>query len=455
MLIVAASPARASTPNQFRFHKEIDRGENAATEGLVAVPFDRDVCAAARDEFPDVRLFNAAGRETPFLIEKAAETRTHTRRLACPIQTLSFKEQEDGLEIIVERERESSPADGLIIFTPLKNFERRVQVFGSDDGVEWKSLVADGLVFDYARYMDVSNREIRLPTNDFRRLKVVVSGIADTRESPLLDLTRKYRGGGESERIERTVLERRPFRINHIELWAEKTETLFEHEKQVDCPLALVGVTEDAKEKTTVVDLLVRRVPLTELTMETPSRNFSRAVEARRPAEKETGRPETPPVVLAAGRVSQVEFGGYCNRMLSVALPECRPSRLEIVIRNEDGPPLKISGVMGRGPQYQAVFLAAAGETYQLAYGADHVASPRYDVAAVLAPLRLRGTRPIECRLGPETVGHVALVDSSDSMLKALLNSPLFMGGIVVALVIVLGWAMFRAARRINEISKE
>ena len=36
------------------------------------------------DGFPDLRIFDAAGKETPFVLEKATETRTQTVRVDCP-----------------------------------------------------------------------------------------------------------------------------------------------------------------------------------------------------------------------------------------------------------------------------------------------------------------------------------------------------------------------------------
>jgi hypothetical protein len=36
-----------------------------------------------------------------------------------------------------------------------------------------------------------------------------------------------------------------------------------------------------------------------------------------------------------------------------------------------------------------------------------------------------------------------------------LLNNPLFLGPVIAALVALLGWALWRATRRINELPKE
>ena len=44
--------------------------------------------------------------------------------------------------------------------TPLKNFERHVRVFGSQDSEDWSPLVDDAFVFDYSEIIDVHNDEI-------------------------------------------------------------------------------------------------------------------------------------------------------------------------------------------------------------------------------------------------------------------------------------------------------
>ena len=47
----------------------------------------------------------------------------------------------------------------------------------------WSLLVSNGLIFDFSRYMEVSNRDITLPANSHRRFKLVVEQAQD-RPSP-------------------------------------------------------------------------------------------------------------------------------------------------------------------------------------------------------------------------------------------------------------------------------
>ena len=449
LLLAFALPGSAAEPSTFRFSKKIDQG-SVQEESILAVVFDSDVYAATRLGFPDLRIFDAHDAEVPFLMEKVTEPRTRVVRTACGSEAVSLREQDDGLDVIVRLDARAPAADGLNIVTPLTDFERRVSVFGSNDGIEWTPLVSGGLVFDYSRYMDISNHEIRLPENDYRQFRVSIAGIADTRESPFLDLTRTYRDGGETERVERTVRQRRPFRIDRIEFWHENSEKVFQYDRKVDYDVADFHVEEDAARKQTVIRITTRREPLTEFTLKTSSRNFSRAAEVQTPV---THGVRTEWVGVGRGTVSLVDFGGYRKQALGLSFPERRETDYRIVIHNKDNPPLAITGVQPRGNVYQAVFLADENNTYRLGYGSEEIDRPEYDAAVVLTPLR-QGRTPSEGRLGPE-VGNPAAGEFPAFTLQRLLNNGLFLGASAVVLVVVLGWALFRAARRINEIPKE
>jgi hypothetical protein len=447
LLFGCALPCMAADP-VFQFSKPIERA--TAGESILAVPLDADVYSATRPELPDLRVLDAADQEVPCLIEKATEPRTQIVRSGCSSKVVSLKEQGDSLEVLVRLEADAPAADGVDIVTPLTDFERRVSVFGSDDGMRWTPLVSGSLVFDYSRYMDISNREIRLPRNRFRQFRISIAGIADAKESPFLDLTRKYRGANEAERTEKTVLERRPFHIDRIELWHEQSEKTFEYDRKIGYKPAGWRVVEDTAKKSTIVEVSMRREPITELTLETSSRNFSRTVEVQVPVRHD-GRTQWREI--GRGTVSLVDFGGYHRATLGVSFPQNRQSDYRLVIRNEDNRPLAITGVNARGNVYRVVFLTAKDETYRLAYGSDEAKQPRYDAAVVLAPLRQgHGTR--EGQLGPQTA-VAAVPQPPEFDLRRLLNSPLFLGPVIVALVALLGWGLVRAARRIDEIPKE
>ena len=263
LVALIALPAFADvTPTgRFRFMKPI---EHAATkeDQLVAVVVDDDIFNGTQHDFADLRVFDDRQTETPYQIETEMESRTERIRRTAETAIVSLKPEGQKLEVHVKlpaREPEDDAdgtdgsADALIVITPLMNYERTVKIEGSVDGKEWKTLVPAAVLFDYSKYMDVSNREIALPKNEAREFKLTIDDLSDDRVSPLKELTRTFREGKEQERIEKTEVERRPFRIDGISAVRTDVVDRIERPKTTDYELKSFDVQDDAKAKETIV----------------------------------------------------------------------------------------------------------------------------------------------------------------------------------------------------------
>ena len=278
ILIVGLSVAATAAEKEphFRFRKEIELGR-ATGEEIIAVPLDSDVYAGTRDGYPDLRIVDDRGEFVPYLIEKIGKKRINQVREPCASKLSSLRVDEGkGLEIVVVLDEKAPSAGGLTIQTPLTNYEHRVRVLGSQSGRDWVPLVADGVIFDYSRFMDIRNREIALPANEFRQFKVIVEQELEDRESPLRELIRKKEDGKKDTRIEITRNVRTPFRIDRVELWRTiESEGPMEAEA-FPYPAPGFRVDHDSKTKVTRVEIESRREPLTFLSFSTASKNFSR-----------------------------------------------------------------------------------------------------------------------------------------------------------------------------------
>ena len=449
LLIGAPGWAEGANPEQFRASREILRSADGG-EDLLAVTLDSKVYAATRDGLPDLRIFDEQGVEVPYLLEKVTENITRARRETCPSKVLSLKETDDGgIEVVVRLEDDVPPATGLEFHTRLVNYQRRVGVAGSNDGQEWTTLTSDALIVDYTRYMDVRNREVRLPENRFRQFRVSVAAVTDEQSSPLTELTRTLQGGTEQERIERTAILRRPFRMERIEMWREIVRSEARNDKLGDHPAVEYRCEEDPKEKATIVHVRTQREPLVGLALVTGSRNFNRAATVQVPVARGV---RTEWDTVGRGIVSLLDFRGLKREGLSVSFSEQRQAEYRLLIRNEDSPPLEITGVQGRGRVYRAVFLAGPNKKYRLAYDAEEIESPRYDTAAIAAALGARN-EPVVAGLG-EPVAQAGQTPGILS-LRSLLNNRIFLGAMVCLMVAVLGWGLYQAGRRIDNLPKE
>jgi len=447
VVLGAALPAAAQPAVRFRYEKALDRGA-APDEEIVAFTLDSDTYDATRSNFPDLRVLDRARAEVPYQLEADVEFREERTRQSFATEVVSLREGDNAIEVHLRIGKRAPYADGFRLVTAQADYERKVQVFGSDDGVEWKPLLADGIIFDYSRYMDVSNRELKLPANTFREFKLHIGDVTDEKESPYKELARTFRGGKEEERTERTMIQRRTFRIERIEALHTVTEQRVRRAKTSSYPIVRFEAQEDSANKQTIISIDTRREPLTSFTLVTPSRNFSRRVVVEVPIVKGV---QTDWQQIGAGTVSHFGFRSYRHEQLRVEFPERRDERYRIVIHNEDNPPLEIAGVAAEGNVYRVVFLALKAEDYRVLYGSELATSPKYEAGVVLAALRNEDFQPVAAKLGPQ-VENPEFGGEPDLALRALFNNWYFLGGVICLMVVALGWSLFRAGRHLKDL---
>lgn len=452
--VVHPASCRADDAVPFQFVKEIQT-ETRTREEMLVVPLDSDVYSATKHNFADLKVIDADGRAVPYLLKKGTETKPQTIRSTWTARDVSLKPLEgEGLEIRVRLDEKDAQPSGLRLVTPLKNFEQRVRVFGADADADpnanGKLLVPDAVIFDYSQYMDVSQYDVRLPKSADREFRIVIDGLTSDQESQLLNLTRTLRGGKEETRTENTALQRRPFRIDRIEFWGEQTQQSVKKEVSTPYPAKKFAVSEDKKKQQTIIEVHTRREPLIEFRVQTSSRNYSRRAIVLVP---ETRGVKTDWHEIGQSNISRFEFRELSQEHREINFPESRYETFRIVIDNRDSPPLEITGIEAIGRVDEVAFLAAPAASYRLTYDADVKEPPQYDTAALNAAF-LTGISPLVAKLGPQTA-TAAFGQQAPLGLRGVLNNPIFLGAIACVLVAVLGWGLFQAGRRIEQLPKD
>ncbi|HEX3313608.1 MAG TPA: hypothetical protein VHR72_01900, partial [Gemmataceae bacterium] len=412
---------------------------------------DSDIFSATTTNLRDIRIFDDRQAEVPYQIETEMERRTERVRRTADTTLVSAKPDGQKLEVRIKLPVGFPAAEALVIATPLMNYERTAKVEGSVDGTTWKVLVPSAILFDYSKYMDVSNREIPLPKNSDREFKLTFDDLSDERLSPLKELTRTFREGKEQERIEKTEVERRPFRIDRISAVCSEVTERIERPKTTEYELKGFDVKDDAATKRTLIDVTTRGQPVTEFTVGTTNRNFS-----RRTLLDVVGRVEHPPVswthtLIATTTLSRVRFGDLHRDETTIAFPERRNTEFQVEIANEDNPPLKITDVRARGPIRRLLFLAEPGRQYRVEYGSESAKMPSYETAAVLAK-GARDASPTVVRLGAQVEN--AVVPGTPPVTN-ILSNPWFLGCAIGVMVVVLGWCLLRAGKKLDALPKE
>lgn len=440
--------ARADTAPTYRISRPIIH-QASAEQTLLAVPLDSAAYTAGSADFRDLRLIDQNGVETPYLLQQIASRKTVIRRLPTRSETLSLqKTGDDGIVITVKLDKDAASADGLTLDTTQHDFEYTLQIQGSNDGQNWQALVDNALIYDYSRYMTIGNRDVALPANSYRQFKIVVAKASQTHAAQLLELTRTLRGGEELQRNETTDLHTEPLHIERIGLWHNHAETLAADPQQFEYPVSSFKISQDTESKTSQVDIVTLRQPLTGFVLQINTTNFSRRAEVQIPLQQGL---ETRMQTVGSTTLEALHFRDINRDQTGIDFPEQRQERYRIVIHNQDNPPLHINTVIGTGHGYQLLFLPQAGLSYQLLYGTDQAEPPRYDTAPIQELLR-RGYQSSAGELGPET--GITPVEETWNFGK-LLNSRLFLGSAIVLMVIVLGWSLYKVGKRIENLIDE
>ncbi|MGZ5000550.1 MAG: DUF3999 family protein [Methylomonas sp.] len=437
----------ASDITGYRFSRPVVN-QDGGQLSLLAVPLDDRVYAGTADGLRDLRLTDQNGVEIPFLLQKIAGSKTVIRRLPSRSDAPALqKSGEDGIVITVALDKEAANADGLTVVTGQRDFEYDLRIEGSNDGKDWQTLVDHVLIYDYSRYMAVGNRDIELPGNSYRQFRLVVAKATQTRAAELLALTRTLNNGEERQRSEKIDLLNEPLHIDRIEFWHKKAETLPETEQVFDYPVTGFRVRQDAERKMSVIDIESGRQPLTGFRLTSTTTNFSRNVEVEIPLRQGI---ETRMQVIGSATLEALHFQDIHREQSLVSFPEQRRTQYQIIIRNQDNPPLEIRSVTGLGPGYQLLFLQQPGQHYQLKYGSDKAESPRYDTVQIQELLR-RGYHASIAELGPETADAAA---KEEFDYGEFFNSQWFLGAAIGLMVLVLGWSLYRVGKRVGELPK-
>ena len=431
----------------FQYSRPIELQEKVQEE-LFAVPLDSDVCAATRDGFPDLRIFDTDHRLVPFLIRTVSERRTRKVRKSWTATNPVLKPlDENGMEIHISLAKEDPAPRGLRFLTPLRNFEQQVRVFAISDGAEMP-LVDGALIFDYSQFMDVRRTDVDLPATEAREFRIMVDKLTSEQESQLLELSRSLKGGAEDGRTEKTTIQRRPFRIDRIEFWNEQAEEIFNVVVVQPWAVSDLKVTQDPEHKQTLAEFSSRREPLTALKVVTSSRNFSRRAEVQIETDSATGSKWK---TIAEATISKFQLRDFHEEHVTIDLPETRHEHFRVVINNGDSPEIPIDSIEATGHRYEVVFLRQPDQIVQLAYGSESADSPEHDTVALTTALAKK-IKPVAATLGVPSKILSAAQRPAD--IKRLLNNPFVLGAVIAVLVTVLGWGLYQASRRIDQMPR-
>jgi hypothetical protein len=453
-----ASCAFAATDNSgiagYRYTSAIALPDPAQGEELAQVLLTPEMFSATQDNYADLRIMRTDTRQmVPSLVECVTQEQRKIRRVPEPLTLTHAGDTPDNqLRVTFTRPRrpagqEEFPLLGLTVKTPLRDFERHVQVEVSEDGSAWRTLVGQARIFDVSSFADLRVTDIVTPPITQRHIRLTFNK-HDQQTSAVTQVRTSADSKGEVSAIDRSFREeQRPFRIDGVTGWSE--ESYWERDVR---PLRTreIRPTQVTQSKTPQDRLMyfeADRVPLESLTMDTPERfvkipyRLSVEVGSERPDGGEHFRQ------IASGVRERVAFRDYLSERMTITWPTTRAKRYILSVPDDATPVLTFA--KAKGPDYRVVFPYTKGDTMTLLAG-NPEAGPAEAHASQIKMLMRTIANPLIAEPSP-----LEQNPAWTGKPPANINMTLVLTSAIAVAVIVLGFALNVAMRRLPQNENE
>ncbi|HTS25468.1 MAG TPA: DUF3999 family protein [Bryobacteraceae bacterium] len=355
----AQAPRMPESLSAWRFFKEIP--VTAVSPALLDFVLDREMLDAARPDDADIRLYDSAGREIPYVLRVRREVERHA-----PFEAREFNRgsSEGAVQASYDLGEAPQEHNEVEIQTAGTNFRRLADVEGSSDDAHWSTLVTGAILFRFgAGGRTVEQQSVSYPVSRYRYLLIRVN------RDPQVDHSAPELV---SVRIRRSV---------------------HQTGEMISFPGTLAGREADRDNGRPAsvwrVDL-GGRIPLERAVLSVSGGAFSR------PFRLDGVDDPASPNMIASGDLVHRDDQG---QELAIDFPERFARRLKLTVTDDRNVPLAIFRFTAQSAAREVIFEAKAAGTGALRvyYGNPKAAAPHYDLAAQL-PAELD---PPPARLSP------------------------------------------------------
>lgn len=353
---------------QYRAEVTIEKGADEYCR-LTLTP---EVYNVARRDLGDVRLINAAGEQIPYVLAESKET---TRRQTYEPAVINRSINAQRAALVTLDFADKTTKTSIEVVTAGNNFRRAVKVEGSNDNVEFFTLVEQAYVF--AVSFNKRFEQVDLPVNDYRYLRICVSPMEAEQDSPVI-------GAVKASRMEPGRAEHQPVKM------------------------VLAGQSEDDKNRSSIYlyDLAYRSLPITEIELDVADEFFYRyvTVEGRDAAtqkvriDSEDSRHRFREVEVSWERIigdaiyRYIGPDGQKRERLVLRIPLGRRIHryLKVEIQNYDDKPVSVKSASAKMMAHEIVFESKDSAPLLLYVGSESAGMPQYDLKQRLSdPLQV------------------------------------------------------------------
>jgi hypothetical protein len=310
----------------------------------IAIEGQADPVVIAKEGLADVRIYDSAGREVPYLlvIPAAPESQwTEARPLPIPsTKKISGFDADLGKVLRVSSLRITGiPAP----------FLKRVRLEGSGDRIRWTALVEEGRVFDLPAEK-LKQLELGFEPGEYKYLRITWDDSASARV-PL--------PGSVSARL----------------------VTADSLPPALRTPLQFTSRTSEPGVSRYQIRLPGSGLPITAVELSSVAGNVMRQA---RITEERLADLQMKPELLGLATLWHTARGSTKEAVLRIPISGPREPVIELMVQNGDNPPLELTGISGVFAYLPWIYFESPGrESLTARFGDRGLAAPRYDLEAM------------------------------------------------------------------------
>lgn len=324
----------------------------------------------AKSDLSDIRIIDANGAQVPYIIARPHDI-TSSREFSPNIINRSTNSQNDSLVTLDFGSQMMK--NSIKIITDGSNFRRAVKIEGSNDNINFLTVVNQAFVFavqdkKWSRFSDVD-----LPANDYRYLRITVSPMHDEQNSPRIEDVRVFIS--ENKPAPRTTVA--VANINHIENEKENV-SVYEYDLGFkNLPLSEIQLSIDDKSFYRQITVEGRNVLKRRIKIASED-NRERFEDVNESWNNVTGG-TIYRYVSADGREHQ-------NAKLSISSGDGTYRYLRLTIRNYDDKSLKLLSAWTEMIPHRIIFTVEDNvKPLSLYIGFESASRPQYDIVHKLS----------------------------------------------------------------------
>ncbi|MCP3967782.1 MAG: hypothetical protein GY750_00475 [Lentisphaerae bacterium] len=361
----------------------------AVSHPFYAAVFTSEMYKFLNDSYTNLRIYDSKGQQVPYVVRPVMKNAlvTSSKTYIARIKSLSrLGDSKSIIELVVsgpkQKNREVFIVKRIMIDTPLKNFEKTITVFGSNDCKSWKTLVAEAKIYDYSSIVNLRNTVINIPASqwDFYKLKIV--NFSEVKAMPGFNRLIKKNSSTNNQSVATQSFYRRvDFKVSNITLEAQASVDRVDRRLTSWKPAFV-----DAQQKTgksDVFEIYTSQEPLVAVKVKTNSVNFARYCKLE--YVDESGKSHN----ISGKKIFSYDLPGIIQHDLTLRFNEQQHEHYRLMIENKDNLPLENISFKLESNNYQAVLLGkGVSMPLQLYFGGKNIPAPDYDVDDILAKVK-------------------------------------------------------------------